>query len=294
MNINYNHLIYFKHLAESLSFSRTAEHFKIAQPAVSKAIRNLEASLGYDLFNRNNKVVALSKEGQKLYGEIVGPLNTITGALDKSGESNEISGEIRLGCLREYGEYKVSKLISDFIKKYQKVRVKLVFDGDYELLKLLKEGKLDLMIGVSSVDQENISSFKLVSQKSYLLTSTKSKKETLKKLSQFRFIKYRDNDPLIKSYVEKYYPKISRAKIENVMTVNSHQSMIDALINLPNTYAVLPSMSRPIDLALKQKKLRIVDSKSLKSDLFLTHWHQNFKDELFQRFKAYLISHLKM
>ena len=294
MNVNYNHLIYFKHLAETLSFSRTAEHFKVAQPAISKTIKNLESDLGYDLFNRNNKVVTLSREGQRLYNEIIGPMTKITGALVKKSQQHEISGEIRLGCLREYGEFKVSKLIRDFLKKYPEVRIKLVFDGDFELLKLLKEGGLDLMIGVSSIDQENISSFKLVSQKSFLLTSIKSKKETFNKLSQIRFIKYRENDPLIKSYVEKYHPKISRAKIKNMMTVNSHQSIVDALIHIPGTYAVLPSMSAPIDLALRQKKLRMVESKSLKSDLFITHWHQSFKDELFEVFKTYLISNLKV
>lgn len=53
-------------LAESLSFSRTAEQLFMTQPALSKAIRDIEGTLGLPLFERTTRSVQLTEGGAKL------------------------------------------------------------------------------------------------------------------------------------------------------------------------------------------------------------------------------------
>ena len=51
-------------LAEELNFTRTAERLKITQPALSKQIAEVESRLGFAVFIRDQKRVALTEAGQ--------------------------------------------------------------------------------------------------------------------------------------------------------------------------------------------------------------------------------------
>lgn len=57
------HIRYFLEVAETLNFSRAAERLKVAQPALSRQIRDLEEELGGKLFYRTTAKVALTEMG---------------------------------------------------------------------------------------------------------------------------------------------------------------------------------------------------------------------------------------
>lgn len=60
-------LQFFKRIAELENISKAANELYIAQPALSKAIKDLEKDLGYSLFNRNGKRITLNSNGEILY-----------------------------------------------------------------------------------------------------------------------------------------------------------------------------------------------------------------------------------
>src|ERR1700722_14865374 len=55
---------YFLAVAQTLNFGRAAEEMYIAQPALSRAIRSLEADLGVKLFIRDHHHVELTDAGK--------------------------------------------------------------------------------------------------------------------------------------------------------------------------------------------------------------------------------------
>ncbi|MFS3128594.1 LysR substrate-binding domain-containing protein [Nocardioides sp. Bht2] len=63
------HLRYFAAVAETKHFGRAADHLHMAQPALSQAIRQLEAELGTPLFTRTTRNVTLTAAGEFLQGE---------------------------------------------------------------------------------------------------------------------------------------------------------------------------------------------------------------------------------
>lgn len=61
------HLRYFHVVAETLSFSRAAERLHIAQPPLSRQIRQLEEMLGVELIDRESRPIALTVAGKFYY-----------------------------------------------------------------------------------------------------------------------------------------------------------------------------------------------------------------------------------
>lgn len=66
MNIAPKQLRMFLALSESLNFSKTAEQLFMTQPSLSKAIRDLEVTLGIPLFERTTRSVRLTASGHRL------------------------------------------------------------------------------------------------------------------------------------------------------------------------------------------------------------------------------------
>jgi DNA-binding transcriptional LysR family regulator len=59
------HLRYFVAVAESLSFTKAAEKLRLAQPSLTRQIRNLEDEIGVRLLDRSNNRVVLTEEGRR-------------------------------------------------------------------------------------------------------------------------------------------------------------------------------------------------------------------------------------
>jgi DNA-binding transcriptional LysR family regulator len=90
------HLRYFAAVAETKHFGRAADRLHLAQPALSQAIRQLEAELGTPLFARTTRQVDLTPAGEFFREETT----RILAAIDASVRGVRRIAEGRQGLLR--------------------------------------------------------------------------------------------------------------------------------------------------------------------------------------------------
>src|SRR5437773_2733859 len=67
MSLNLHHLRLFAAVAQHTSFTRAAAALNLSQPAISKALGELERHLGVPLFDRTGRTVRLTEAGEALY-----------------------------------------------------------------------------------------------------------------------------------------------------------------------------------------------------------------------------------
>jgi len=143
------HLRYFVAVAEALNFTKASARLRVAQPALSRQMTDLEDEIGVDLMKRSPRGVTLTAEG-KLF------LDEVRELLKRADESVE---KVRALARGEYGELHVGyapsptveilpPALAAFQKTVPRVKVLLHDLASDELIAGLQNGRLELAIMV--------------------------------------------------------------------------------------------------------------------------------------------------
>jgi len=146
----------FFYAAKHESISKAAEHLYITQPAVSRAIRQLEDNLGCSLFIRTSKGVKLTPEGQILYENIDKAFQFLFTAERKIDEyKNLLSGEVRIGVSDTLCKYYLVPYLKLFHTLHPAIKIHVVCPTTPVIIHLLKAGKIDFgLINMPYYDEQ--------------------------------------------------------------------------------------------------------------------------------------------
>jgi DNA-binding transcriptional LysR family regulator len=139
------HLRYFRAVANELHFGRAAEKLHISQPPLTKQIQDLEAELGFDLFNRTKRSVVLTPAGQAFLSEVNQILQQLDRAIDIGSKTSRGElGQISIGFVGSATYNILPVMLQQFRDRYPDVRIELhELTTDRQLI-WLREGRIDI------------------------------------------------------------------------------------------------------------------------------------------------------
>ncbi|NNG37726.1 LysR family transcriptional regulator [Flexivirga sp. ID2601S] len=151
-------LRYFDTVAQTCHFGQAAERLHVAQPALSQAIRRLEADLGVELLTRTTRSVQLTPAGEFFHREVTRLLReldaSVAGARSIAGGR---SGLLRIGFTGTSAYTQMSRLARLVRSALPAVAVEVQTDLlTPRQTELLGDGRLDLGVLRAPVDDDGI------------------------------------------------------------------------------------------------------------------------------------------
>jgi LysR family transcriptional regulator, benzoate and cis,cis-muconate-responsive activator of ben and cat genes len=137
------HLRYFQAVAEELSFSRAAKRLRIAQPALSRAVQQLEHAVGANLLDRSRHFVRLTPAGAVLLQETAGLLQHIEESVRRVHRTSAgEEGEIRLGYIGPPTQPFLGRLLREYHQRYPRVSIHLEERTPERVWEMVAKGRL--------------------------------------------------------------------------------------------------------------------------------------------------------
>lgn len=172
MSIDLRLLRYAAALAEQGSFTRAADALDIAQPTLSRGIRDLEAEVGLPLFTRRQHGVELTDFGY-LFLQQAATVSAQVSLLERKVALAKglHKGELAVGFGLYAAELLLPHALPRFVSAHPDVRVRIQVDSLEVLGRALRQRELDLVVGESTIleDDESIDIFEsLAPIKAYL------------------------------------------------------------------------------------------------------------------------------
>jgi DNA-binding transcriptional LysR family regulator len=139
------HLRYFQAVAEELSFSKAARRLHIAQPALSRAVQEVERDVGVNLIDRNRRSARLTPAGKVLLQEIALLLDRLEESLRRvrrtaAGEE----GELRLGYIGPPTKPFLGRILAEYRRRFPRVSVHLEERTPERVWEMVAKGRLSI------------------------------------------------------------------------------------------------------------------------------------------------------
>lgn len=145
MSVSYRNMLAFIRVAESATFAEAAEKLHLTQPALSSAIKKMEAQMGGKLFSRSTRRIHLTPEGETL-------LPTAKRLIDEWDETFQDmqnlfavrQGKLTLAAMPSFAESRLPDILSHYHAQYPNIRLRIVDVVMEEVIDSVLSGRAEL------------------------------------------------------------------------------------------------------------------------------------------------------
>lgn len=147
------HVKYFLALSRALNFTRAAESANVSQPALTRAIQQLEHELGGPLFHRERGNTHLSELGRTVLPYFEAISNQIQAARDLAVRLKRMDvATLRIAAMSTVGPALLCDLLMKFKGDHPTVEFDVTGGSSEEVLAALREGKVDVAMVAATDD----------------------------------------------------------------------------------------------------------------------------------------------
>ncbi len=241
-DLNRIKVFYFIFVFKSVALA--ARELNITPSAVSQALTKLEAELSVLLFTRLHKKLVPTMAGETLF-RIVSPfIRDLEAGIDKIIQAKQVpSGMLRIGSPIEFGKSYFPAIFAAFRETYPEVVFTLKLGDPSEIFSMITSGELDfglvdvfLTPGQIPGDFGVFSSEPLIEEEVILACSKKYYDREIKGDHSFEnlvakeYISYQKTSLTLRNWFKYHFNRFS-LDLNRVMTVDSHQAVINGILN---------------------------------------------------------------
>jgi len=164
---------YFLAVARTLNFTRAADECNVTQPSLTRAIKQLEAELGGDLFRRE-RPAGLTELGQRMHPLLKQCYEAAVGArsLASSFKSGEI-GALRIALSRSIDLSLLIPFLDQITRQFNRLEFRFLRGNSREVGEMLKNGEAELGIAAElDPNWERLDTWPLFTEDFQLVVST--------------------------------------------------------------------------------------------------------------------------
>ena len=159
----------FVRVVDSGSFSAVARHQRIGQPAVSKAVVQLEEWLGVSLLLRSTRSVVPTEAGRIFYERAKRTIEEAEEAVAAArGSACGLSGKLRVSTSICFGRLHVIPSLSEFLAEHPDLDLELVLDD--RLVDLVNEG-VDVALRTGTMPNSNMTARRIAEGRSMVVAT---------------------------------------------------------------------------------------------------------------------------
>ncbi|APO77760.1 transcriptional regulator OxyR (plasmid) [Rhizobium etli 8C-3] len=164
-NLTLKQLRYFEALARQGHFGRAADVCSISQPALSMQIKELEETLGTELFERGARQVRLTNFGEAFGLRVRDILRSVDELADLARASqDQLVGRLRIGVIPTVAPYLLPAIIGNLTRINDGLEIHVRETLTSKLVHELAEGRLDTAIVALPVSEPSLTEVALFSE----------------------------------------------------------------------------------------------------------------------------------
>lgn len=150
------HLRTFVTVADERTVSRASVLLRVAQPALSRQIKEFEEELGVRLFQRVRRRLILTAEGERLLADA----RKVLGAVYSLKESAKLlrdgdSGTLKIAAPAQMVERVFSTFLHEYARRRPNIQIRLTEAAGARMLRMLERGEIDLAVGLKRLMSDN-------------------------------------------------------------------------------------------------------------------------------------------
>ncbi len=283
MNMDINYLRYFYFVVKENGFTNAAKFLKVQQPVVSRAIKLLENSIGFELIERQKKTIILTSKGKEVY-KIASNMFEQFHYLQKSLIESKQNQEVTIVTSDSIAAAIIEIFTNKLKNKFPQLKLTLLSGSAIDYIDAIDSGKIDFGIFFhipkipSTISKTKIKDVDF----HYVVKSTNDR--NLKTLDSFigttaQYVETAEELPLFKKY--KFFRKEA-----NIVLVSNSSMARKSAVKKGLGVTILPNFL--IEEEVSQKKLTKIFEKQ-KLAIYLIERKSSYRD----KFKNEIIKEVK-
>jgi LysR family hydrogen peroxide-inducible transcriptional activator len=287
--MNIQQLEYILAVDQLKSFSKAADYCHVTQATLSAMVKKLEEQLDIVIFDRKANPIATTENGREILIQAQQVVAHANALLSSSKAINQkVEGRVKMGIIPTIASSILPLIMKPLVEKYPLLHLEIQELTTNQLIKDLREGKLDVGILSTPIAANDLETNLLYVEdlRLYGYLSTGEKQVSKSALSQQRIFLLQEGHCLRDQIIQLCDLKKQKSLPTN-LSVESNT--FDTLLNLVDTFqgmTLLPSLY--INQLNEQRKQHLVDIKdgSLSREVSMCYYRPYAKWNILHRLQS--------